>query len=79
MYTERLYPLSEICTYLPVDKCYKTVYGWTQKGVLGISGQRVKLEWKVSSGVRHTSVEAYYRFIDRQNGVGTYKEDVADG
>jgi hypothetical protein len=71
MKSERLYPLSEVCDHLPIRRSYKTMYDWTQQGVLGNNGERVMLEYRKVAGVRFTSVESYYRFIEEQNEVST--------
>jgi len=47
------------------------MYDWTQQGVLGNNGERVMLEYRKVAGVRFTSVESYYRFIEEQNEVST--------
>lgn len=65
---ETLYSLRQIVDVLPVQRTYWTVYKWATKGVaVDSKEERVTLKTRKVGGVMHTSIEAYYRFIDEQN------------
>ncbi len=44
-----------------------TVREWAEEGRVSTSGNRVYLEWIMMPWGRATTVEAYYRFLDRLN------------
>jgi ABC-type molybdenum transport system ATPase subunit/photorepair protein PhrA len=68
---ERLYTLTELAQVLPIKRSRQTLYRWAVYGANGAGKKKVWLESKVISGVLHSSVEAYHRFVERSNsGVG---------
>jgi len=48
---------------------YNTLRAYIKRGVVGVSGDKVRLEVCKTPGGEATSYEAYYRFLDRINGV----------
>lgn len=58
-------PLADLARMLGRD--YDTVLRWCATGVIGIDGRRYYLTRLSISGVWHTSVNAYRRFVAAQN------------
>lgn len=62
---------------LPESPCFHTVQTWAMHGRKGTDGMRHTIEWCKLPRGRATSIEAYYRFIQRLNGeLAPLAEDV---
>ena len=70
--TERPYLLRDLPQHLPIDRHYMTIRRWCQKGVRPAGwepgDELVRLEHGIIGGHMHSTVESYYRMIDRLNG-----------
>ena len=77
---ERSHPLINLDNEKPIRLCelanqlqleYSTIWRWCQYGVPGNVPQeeRTRLATVQVAGVRHTTLEAYKRFLKEQNGV----------
>lgn len=63
---ERLMSLGELTHHINIVRNKGTLRNYIKKGVW-VDGVNIKMEAKRISGVYHSSVEAYFRFIDAQN------------
>lgn len=61
--SETLFSLGEIVHKLPIQRHHSTLRRWATRGVRAEDGTVVVLETVTIAGRRHTSVEAYKRFI----------------
>jgi len=66
---ETLYSLSQLCSdkRFNVRRTYRTLLLWAEEGAKNLSGDTVRLECAEVSGVKHSSFEAFQRFIAAQN------------
>ena len=65
-------PLAELMKYVArnfkVKRVWQSYYNYTRTGTLNRStGQRVFLEFIDLCGIRHSTVQAYRRFVAKQN------------
>jgi hypothetical protein len=60
---------AEAGSALPGAPPYRTVDCWTRRGIKGPDGIWHRLEWCRIGGRPATSIQAYYRFLDRTNGM----------
>lgn len=58
----------------PTDISIESVRRWCRSGVCGMNGRRVILESVKVGGTRVTSIEAYRRFVQRQNSTSIQSE-----
>lgn len=61
--SETLYSLNQIRRRITLKRCQTTLRNWAREGCRSRSGQQVVLETTLVAGVRHTSLEAYQRFL----------------
>jgi hypothetical protein len=65
------YTLREISKHLQTPRSYNTLRRWIDEGVRPLGWKKgdplVQLEVKMIGGQRHTTVEAYYRWIEATN------------
>jgi hypothetical protein len=54
---------------LPGEIVAATLNKWTRRGIKGPDGIWHRLEWCRIGGRPATSIQAYYRFLDRTNGM----------
>lgn len=65
---EQHFPLSQLAKRLPIRRSKRTLVRWATKGVPdAMRESTVKLETINVGGVRYSSVEAYYRMIEKSN------------
>lgn len=61
--TEQLFSLRELSRRMTVKRSYSTVRRWAVEGTVGSSGEKIVLETLCVGRARHTSLEAYRRFL----------------
>lgn len=65
---EQHFPLSQLAKRLPVRRSKRTLMRWATKGVPdAMRAGTVRLETINVGGVRYSSVEAYYRMVEKAN------------
>lgn len=64
---EELLSLSELGRKLPSPRGYVTVYNWATSGVKGVDGETHMLETVRIAGVLHSSLPAFYRWLEKTN------------
>ena len=65
---EQIYPLKELGRYVGFQLPYTTIRNWHRKGLINPhSGKRVKIGTVRMTYGLGTSVEEYWRFIDKLN------------
>lgn len=75
---EKHFPVSDLRKFAGVDCHHRTIIRWAREGVKSrISGEVVLLEVFYVGRCLHTSLEAFYRFAFRMNGMAI-PEDLAN-
>lgn len=68
----------EVQDVIPGKPAQSKVKEWTRRGVVGAGGISHRIEWCKIGRRSATSLEAYYRFLDRVNGLlPPLEEDVS--
>lgn len=65
------FPIEEVPAVVPGNPSVQTIWRWIGKGVIGVSGRRVKLESFKVAGRRFVAREAIDRFILAFNEVAS--------